>query len=59
LTNLRVHELAYNHGQPLPHRYLDQMIEDKLAQGAWQSVYTSTFENRPDFSNEWILIKTR
>jgi hypothetical protein len=59
LSNLRLHELAYNHGQPLPHRYLDQMIEGKLGDGEWKSVYTSAFEDRPDFSNEWILIRTR
>ena len=59
LDNLAMHEQTYNHGAPLPHRYLDQLIEQKIASGEWREVYTSTFEDRPHWSTEWILIRTR
>jgi hypothetical protein len=59
LENLKLHEDTYNRGRPLPHRYLDQMIEEKLNSGRWEKAYTSQYEARPGWSNEWILIRTR
>ena len=58
LQVLSLHEQVYNHGQPLPHRYLDQLIENKLATGQWHARYRSTFGTRPGLSDEWILIRT-
>ncbi len=59
LQVLRMHELVYNQGKPLPQRYLDELIERKLASGAWRCVYTSTYGTYPGLSDEWILIQTR
>jgi hypothetical protein len=59
LYNLGLHEKIFNHGNPLPHRYLDALIEQKLASGQWQSVYTSTYGSNGSFTCEWILIRTR
>jgi hypothetical protein len=59
LNNLLLHESTYNQGKPLPHRYLDRLIEARLASGAWQSVYTSSFSSHGFYANEWILIRTR
>lgn len=58
LQVLSMHEMTYNHGQPLPHRYLDQLIERKLASGEWTATDRSTFGTRPGLNNEWILIRT-
>jgi hypothetical protein len=59
LYNLGLHEKIFNHDNPLPHRYLDALIEQKLASGQWQSVYTSTYGSNGSFTCEWILIRTR
>ncbi len=59
LDNLALHERIYNHGSPLPQRYLDQMIEQKIAAGEWHVVYTSNFDDRPGLHNQWFLIQTR
>ncbi len=59
MITLRIHEQAYNHGEPLEQRYLDEMIERKLADGSWQAVYTSDYGNGHWRDNEWILIRTR
>jgi hypothetical protein len=59
LATLRLHELAYNHGEPLEQRHLDELIERKLADGSWQAVYTSDYGNRAMWDNHWILIRTR
>jgi hypothetical protein len=59
LENLEMHEQVYNHGRPLPHRYLDQMIEQKLDSGTWDKTYVSNYEEGPGWRNEWILIRTR
>ena len=59
LDNLALHERIYNHGSPLPQRYLDQMIEQKIAAGEWHVVYTSNFDDRPRLHNQWFLIQTR
>jgi hypothetical protein len=58
-TNLKMHEQVYNQGRPLPHRYLDQMIEGKISSGAWQAVYRSPYGSFTNFADEWILIRTR
>jgi hypothetical protein len=59
LQSLALHESIFNQGRPLPHRYLDQMIEKKLDSGDWRIVYTNAYGDRPGWSNEWILICTR
>jgi hypothetical protein len=59
LHTLSIHETVFNQGQPLAHRYLDQMIEQKLADRSWQAVYTSDYGDRPVWDNHWILIRTR
>lgn len=61
------HEISYNHGQPLPHRYLDQLITRKIHDGTWQVVYTSHYDEDllrwrvygKDWDTEWMLIRTR
>jgi hypothetical protein len=58
LDSLSVHEKVYNRGQTLPHRYLDQLIEQKLADGEWQAVSTSNYAETEVWSNQWILIRT-
>jgi hypothetical protein len=55
---LRLHETIYNNGLPLPHRVLDQLIEKRLAQGAWQIVDTSEYNNSAAWKSEWMLIRT-
>jgi hypothetical protein len=59
LDSLALHEVIYGNGEPLPHRQLDHMIQQKLASGKWRTVYTSTYGDRPGWSNEWFLIRTR
>jgi hypothetical protein len=59
LHNLALHEQIFNNGMPLPHRDLDQAIEQKISAGAWQTVYTSSYGNRPEWDNQWLLISTR
>lgn len=59
LHTLSLHEQIYNQGQPLEQRILDQLIEQKLADGSWHAVYTSDYGNRPVWDNHWILIQTQ
>jgi len=59
MNNLRMHEEVFNQGRPLPHRYLDEMIEGKIASGAWQPVYSSTYGSSGFYANEWVLLRTR
>jgi hypothetical protein len=59
LDNLARHERAFNHGQPLAHRALDDLIMQKIADKQWQIVYSSSFEDRPGSANQWILVRTR
>ncbi|GLD18438.1 hypothetical protein Mkiyose1385_25370 [Mycobacterium kiyosense] len=59
LKILRLHEVVYNHGNPLPHRLLNDMIEQKINDGAWKVVYTSDFGNSVKWDNKWLLIQTR
>jgi hypothetical protein len=59
LNNLMLHEQIFNQGRPLPQRYLDQMIEDKIGTGEWQPVYMSTYGSHDFYSDQWILLRTR
>jgi hypothetical protein len=59
IGSLAAHEVQYNHGQPLPHRKLDEFIAQKLATGEWKVDRTSRFESTPRWDNEWILIRTQ
>jgi hypothetical protein len=59
LHNLRLHELEYNQGKPLPHRYLDQLIERKIATAQWHPVYVNSYGTNAVFDDDWILLKTR
>ncbi len=61
---VELHELIYNHRQPIPHRDLDRQIVGNLDNGSWHAVNTWS----PDPPNtkldplthaEWILIRTR
>jgi hypothetical protein len=58
LNNLKLHEGIFNQGKPLPHRYLDQMIEAKIASGDWKPVYASTYGSGGFYSNDWVLLQT-
>lgn len=58
LKTLQLHEKTFNRGQPLQHRYLDQMIEQKIADGTWQVVYSSSYGDSPAWDNHWQLIRT-
>jgi hypothetical protein len=61
LRVLRLCEIAYNHGNPLPQRYLEQLIEQKISDGKWRVVYTSDFgdDQHLQWDNQWMLIQTR
>jgi hypothetical protein len=55
LGSLAVHEQAYNHGQPLPQRDLDDLIMQRIATGQWQLV-----DWKPSQAGEgWYIIRTR
>jgi hypothetical protein len=59
MTNMAIHEKVFNQGRPLQHRYLDQMILQKVADGEWKVDYSSDYESRPDWDNTWTLMQTR
>lgn len=63
LTTLRLHEVVYNQGNPLKHRDLDLLIEQKVGEGTWHVVYTSDYGTRQQWGelwdSQWILIQTR
>ncbi len=59
MATLRLHELIFNHGEPLEQRNLDELIERKLADGSWRAVYTSDYGNSRKWDDHWILIRTR
>lgn len=60
---LRLHETVYNQGHPLQQRYLDRLIEQKIAEGVWRVTYTSGRQVINQWGNlwdnEWMLIRTR
>jgi hypothetical protein len=56
---LHLHEEVYNRGQAIPHRYLDELIEQKLSKGAWHVVYASNYDQIFPRDNNWLLIRTR
>jgi hypothetical protein len=58
LATLALHEQQYNHNQPLQQRFLDQLIEQKIAQGSWRVAYSSSYGDTPALDNQWILIQT-
>jgi hypothetical protein len=48
------HETFFANGQPLPHRVLDKLIVDRIAQGQWKVVRYEAFRRAP-----WFVIQTR
>jgi hypothetical protein len=56
--SLRWHEILLNNGQPLAHRDLEKLIDQKLAHNEWHVVYTSDFSNNPPWDTHWFLIRT-
>jgi hypothetical protein len=54
-------EQVMNGGRPLPHRYLDQLIMQKIATGQWQVVQRSDylFRWKKDEQDGWYVIRTR
>jgi hypothetical protein len=56
---VRFHEQTFNGGRPIPHRYLDQLIEEKINDGAWKVVYRSSYGSTSLVNQEWLLIQTR
>jgi hypothetical protein len=53
------HEQLFNGGRPLPQRYLDQLIEKKISDGAWKVVYKNSYGSMPLMDQDWLLIRTR
>jgi hypothetical protein len=55
LERLHAHEVEYNHGQPIAHRQLDELIMQKLSSGQWRLV------DKQDYlqGDGWYLIQTR
>ena len=45
---LRIHEIVFNGGKPIPFRYLDQMIGQKIDDGSWKVVYKSSYGGAKD-----------
>lgn len=50
---IRVHEAVFRHGQPLPHRYLDQDVMKMLLGGVWSVASFQCYNG-----SDWILIET-
>ncbi len=55
---LSFHEHLFNGDRPLPQRYLDQLIEKKISDGAWKVVYRSNYGSLPLMEQDWLLIQT-
>ncbi len=53
---LRAHEEAFQGGQPLPHRALDLLIEDRIHSGVWKARPEAAPEGD---DSQWVLIQTR
>jgi hypothetical protein len=58
LVDMEGHKNLYNGGKPLPHQYLDELIQHKIASGEWQPVYTSNYGTLPLYADSWTLIRT-
>lgn len=56
---IHLHEQVYNAGRPIPHRYLDQLIEQKISEGAWKVVYRNSYNSTPELKQDWLLIRTK
>jgi hypothetical protein len=61
---LRIHEDVFNSGAPIPYRYLDQMMQQKIDDGSWKVVYKSSYGGTKEWtdawlSQEWFLLQTR
>jgi hypothetical protein len=61
IDDLTTIEQVMNGGRPLPHRYLDQLIMQKIATGQWQVVQRSDylFRWKKDQQDGWYVIRTR
>ena len=62
LESMRLHELTFNRGLPLPHRKLDRLIMEKLARSEWHVVYQSDWRSKYEselfMPSSWLLIRT-
>ncbi|HKO19258.1 MAG TPA: hypothetical protein VJU82_10270 [Acidobacteriaceae bacterium] len=57
--DLTQHERILNGGHPLPHRYLDNLIRQKIATGQWKVVEKSDYLFPQDKNGDgWFLIRT-
>ena len=53
LDTMEMHEIIYNHAQPLPHRELDGLMMERIAEGRWTVAYGQRFQDA-----DWMLIRT-
>ena len=51
---IRAHEVEYNHGQPIAHRDLDNLLMQKVASGEWMLVEKADYLN----GDGWYLVQT-
>jgi hypothetical protein len=60
---LRLHEMVFHGGQPTAYRQIGDLLDEKLASGAWKTEYRSDFGSsgawNEGIAQEWLLIKTR
>lgn len=50
---MAAHEAVFRHGRLLPHRALDRLILDRIAEGKWQAADLRQFQGA-----EWFVIRT-
>ncbi len=53
LDTMQAHEAVFNNGRPIPHRKLDRLIMNHIADGQWKVVERQWFEGA-----DWIVIRT-
>ncbi len=53
LETLEMNEIAFNHGKPMAHRDLDQLIADRIKDRQWVIEYHEYFEGA-----DWFVIRT-
>ena len=53
LSTLVMHEILYNHGQPMAHRDLDRLIRERVESGQWRVLYYKYFQG-----TDWYVIRT-